>query len=152
MIKRVFDIVVAAVGLLLVSPLMIAVVLLVKLSSPGPALFKQERIGRHFRPFIILKFRTMVQDAPSRGGPITSGADPRITKIGSLLRKCKIDEIPQLINVLRGDMSLVGQGPEKETLQKRARELGLDNIVFLPPIPRSSIPTLLTSADALYIG
>ena len=122
MIKRAFDIVVAAIGLLLVSPLMIAVVLLVKLSSPGPAMFKQERIGRHFRPFLILKFRTMVHDAPNRGGPITCGADPRITKVGSLLRKCKIDEIPQLINVLRGDMSLVGPRPEVRRYVEMFRE------------------------------
>ena len=110
--KRAFDITVAVVGLVVLAPIFIAVAVLVKLSSPGTALFKQERIGRHFRPFVILKFRTMVQNAPSQGGQITFGTDSRVTKVGSLLRKLKIDEIPQLINVLKGEMSLVGPRPE----------------------------------------
>ena len=110
--KRAFDITVAVVGLVVLAPIFIAVAVLVKVSSPGTALFKQERIGRHFRPFVILKFRTMVQNAPNQGGQITFGTDSRVTKVGSLLRKLKIDEIPQLINVLKGEMSLVGPRPE----------------------------------------
>jgi lipopolysaccharide/colanic/teichoic acid biosynthesis glycosyltransferase len=110
--KRFVDMVSAALGLLLLSPLLAILALLVRAGSSGPALFRQERMGRSFRPFQILKFRTMVQDAPQRGGPITFGADPRITPLGSLLRKTKLDELPQLINVLKGDMSLVGPRPE----------------------------------------
>jgi lipopolysaccharide/colanic/teichoic acid biosynthesis glycosyltransferase len=110
--KRVFDIVVAGTGLIVLAPVMLAAALLVKWTSPGPILFRQERIGRRFRPFCIYKFRTMVQEAPRQGGPITFGADPRITRIGRLLRSTKLDELPQLINVLKGDMSLVGPRPE----------------------------------------
>ena len=85
---------------------------MVKLTSPGPALFRQVRVGRNFARFEILKFRTMVQNAPSQGPVITVGRDPRITRVGSFLRKTKLDEFPQLINVLKGDMSLVGPRPE----------------------------------------
>ena len=102
----------AAVGLLLLMPLFVLVGLLVKCGSAGSIFFGHERMGRGFHLFEVLKFRTMVQDAPQRGGPITVGDDPRITKIGRLLRKTKLDELPQLINVLRGDMSLVGPRPE----------------------------------------
>jgi lipopolysaccharide/colanic/teichoic acid biosynthesis glycosyltransferase len=112
MMKRAMDVTVAAVGLLLSSPLFAVVTLLIRLTSPGPAIFRQERMGRGFRPFMICKFRTMVQDAPQRGSPLTCGDDQRITRIGRILRKFKIDELPQLYNVLRGDMSLVGPRPE----------------------------------------
>jgi lipopolysaccharide/colanic/teichoic acid biosynthesis glycosyltransferase len=84
----------------------------VKLGSPGPVLFRHARMGKNFLPFDVLKFRTMVQDAPKLGGPITFGDDPRITRIGRLLRKSKIDELPQLFNVLLGEMSMVGPRPE----------------------------------------
>lgn len=110
--KRAMDVLASAAGLLLLSPLLLGVALLIKLTSRGPALFCQERVGRGFRPFVIYKFRTMVQEAPARGGVITVGADPRITRLGSFLRKAKIDEFPQLLNVLKGDMSLVGPRPE----------------------------------------
>jgi lipopolysaccharide/colanic/teichoic acid biosynthesis glycosyltransferase len=112
MIKRLFDVAVAVVGLLVLGPLLAVMALLVKLGSRGPVFFRQERIGKQFRPFFIYKFRTMVHDAPRKGGPITFGDDPRITRVGRILRKTKIDELPQLINVLRGDMSLVGPRPE----------------------------------------
>jgi lipopolysaccharide/colanic/teichoic acid biosynthesis glycosyltransferase len=110
--KRTFDLVVALLGLVLLSPVLLLVTLLIKLDSPGPALFRQERIGKGFRPFRIYKFRTMVHDAPRRGGPITFGTDQRITRLGRVLRKTKIDELPQLVNVLRGEMSFVGPRPE----------------------------------------
>jgi lipopolysaccharide/colanic/teichoic acid biosynthesis glycosyltransferase len=112
MSKRTFDFVVAVLGFVLLSPLLLLVAFLIKLDSPGPALFRQERIGKRFRPFRIYKFRTMVQDAPHSGGPITFGADPRITRLGRVLRKTKLDELPQLMNVLRGEMSVVGPRPE----------------------------------------
>ncbi|MGA2034650.1 MAG: sugar transferase [Thermoguttaceae bacterium] len=110
--KRLLDIVVAAAGLLLLSPLWLAVACAVKLTSSGSVLFRQERMGRRFRPFLICKFRTMIQDAPRRGAQITCGADPRITPVGRFLRKTKLDELPQLFNVLNGEMSLVGPRPE----------------------------------------
>jgi lipopolysaccharide/colanic/teichoic acid biosynthesis glycosyltransferase len=104
--KRLFDLLGAAVGLLLVLALVI------KLDSPGPVFFRQQRVGRFGQPFVIHKFRTMVADAPQRGLAITVGADPRITKCGAWLRRTRLDELPQLIDVLRGDMSLVGPRPE----------------------------------------
>ena len=110
--KRAFDIIAASVGLVLLAPLLLVVSLLIKLDSPGPVLFRQERMGRGFQPFRIYKFRTMVQDAPGQGGMITFGGDPRITRLGQVLRTTKIDELPQLINVLQGTMSLVGPRPE----------------------------------------
>jgi lipopolysaccharide/colanic/teichoic acid biosynthesis glycosyltransferase len=110
--KRLFDIVASAAGLILLSPVMLLTALLIKLDSRGPVFFKQQRVGKGFRPFLIYKFRTMVEDAPQRGSSITVGADPRITRIGRFLRKTKFDELPQLINVLKGDMSLVGPRPE----------------------------------------
>lgn len=112
MLKRLFDFTVAAAALLMLSPVFVLVAILVKLSSRGPVLFSQQRMGRGFRPFSIYKFRSMVADAPQRGGPVTFGNDPRITKVGHLLRKTKIDELPQLFNVLKGDMSFVGPRPE----------------------------------------
>ena len=119
--KRMFDMVAAGLGLLLVSPVLVVVAVCVKLSSPGPVLFCQERIGRNFRPFFIYKFRTMVHDAPQQGGPITVGDDPRITSVGRLLRRAKLDELPQLINVLVGQMSLVGPRPEVPRYVERFR-------------------------------
>ncbi len=112
MSKRAFDIVVSFLGLVALSPLLIVAALLVKATSPGPVFFRQERVGQGFRRFRIFKFRTMVPDAPNLGGQLTAGGDPRITRIGSLLRKTKVDELPQLINVLKGEMSLVGPRPE----------------------------------------
>jgi len=111
-LKRCFDFSVAAAGLLILAPLLAAIALLVRLTSRGPVLFRQERIGRGFRPFCIYKFRSMVQDAPTKGSPVTFGADPRITRLGRFLRATKIDELPQLLNVLVGNMSLVGPRPE----------------------------------------
>jgi len=112
LIKRAFDIVVSLFGLIVLSPFFIPCAILVKLTSAGPVFFRQERIGRHFRPFQIMKFRTMVQNAPKLGGQLTAGRDPRITTVGHILRKTKLDELPQLINVLVGDMSFVGPRPE----------------------------------------
>ena len=112
MIKRLFDIVGASVALLLLWPLLLAVALWIRLDSPGPVFFRQERVGRHGVPFRIHKFRTMVTDAPARGLPITVGADPRITRAGAFLRRTRIDELPQFIDVLQGTMSLEGPRPE----------------------------------------
>jgi len=108
--KRLFDVVVAALALLLLLPLFVVIALVVKLDSPGPVFFRQERVGRHGVPFRIHKFRTM-RDG-SAGPPLTVGADPRITRSGRWLRRARLDELPQLIDVLGGAMSLVGPRPE----------------------------------------
>lgn len=112
MAKRLFDLVGAAAALLLLAPLLLVVALVIKLDTPGPVFFRQERVGRHGRPFRIHKFRTMVADAPQRGLALTVGADPRVTRSGAWLRRTRLDELPQLIDVLRGRMSLVGPRPE----------------------------------------
>ena len=110
--KRTVDIALAATLLIVLAPVLAVVTILIRLDSRGPALFRQERVGKNFRPFQIYKFRTMVVGAAAKGPPITAGADPRITRLGSRLRRLKIDELPQLWNVLRGDMSMVGPRPE----------------------------------------
>ncbi|MEO6032504.1 MAG: sugar transferase [Burkholderiaceae bacterium] len=112
MIKRLMDLLLAALGLVVLAPLLLGVAVLIKRGSPGPVFFRQQRVGRHGRLFRIHKFRTM-RDSPDAGGPqITVGDDARITAAGSWLRRTKLDELPQLIDVLRGDMSLVGPRPE----------------------------------------
>jgi lipopolysaccharide/colanic/teichoic acid biosynthesis glycosyltransferase len=134
MSKRAFDFVAALLGLILLCPLLLLVALLIKLDSTGPILFRQERMGKGFRPFWIYKYRTMVQDAPHQGGPITFGADPRITKFGRVLRQTKIDELPQLINVLRGDMSFVGPRPEVRPYVELFREDYAEILQVVPGI------------------
>ncbi|HMR08593.1 MAG TPA: sugar transferase [Polyangiaceae bacterium] len=109
-LKRAFDVTASLLGLAAVGPVLAATAALVKLSSPGPVLFRQTRVGRSGRPFELLKFRTMRQGAS--GPEITAGHDPRITRVGRVLRKTKLDELPELLNVLRGDLSLVGPRPE----------------------------------------
>jgi lipopolysaccharide/colanic/teichoic acid biosynthesis glycosyltransferase len=111
-LRRGLDVIVSATVLVVLAPLLALMAALVKLSSRGPVFFMQERIGRGGAPFGLLKFRTMAIDASARGPTITVGADPRITPIGAVLRRYKLDELPQFGNVLRGDMSLVGPRPE----------------------------------------
>lgn len=110
--KRAFDLIVAIPAAVLFSPLFAAIAVWVKLDSRGPVFFRQERAGQFGRTFRIFKFRTMVVDAEKHGALITVGADRRITRSGRLLRKYKLDELPQLFNVIRGEMSLVGPRPE----------------------------------------
>lgn len=113
-IKRAYDFAAAATGLVLLSPLMALIALQVKISSKGPVFYSQERIGLYGLPFRIYKFRTMIDGAEADGIPqITLNGDPRITKIGQWLRKYRLDELPQLWNILRGDMSIVGPRPER---------------------------------------
>jgi len=114
-LKRLIDVIVSALMLVLLSPIYLIISLMVKLDSKGPVFYRQERIGYHNRPFNIIKFRTMVNDAESDGCPqLSSGNDPRITRLGHYLRKYRIDELPQFWNVLRGDMSIVGPRPERQ--------------------------------------
>jgi lipopolysaccharide/colanic/teichoic acid biosynthesis glycosyltransferase len=112
MAKRLFDLCGAALALVLLSPLLLAIALIVKLDSPGPVFYRQERVGRFGKLFLIHKFRTMVADAPQRGPALTVGDDARITHTGRWLRRTRLDELPQLVDVLAGHMSLVGPRPE----------------------------------------
>jgi FlaA1/EpsC-like NDP-sugar epimerase/lipopolysaccharide/colanic/teichoic acid biosynthesis glycosyltransferase len=120
--KRLFDISFSLIGLILFLPIFVVVAMLVKRDSDGPLFFPQKRIGKNFKPFHLYKFRTMVVNAPEKGLLITADGDLRITKVGKFLRKTKIDELPQLWNVLRGDMSIVGPRPEVEKYVNRYRE------------------------------
>ncbi len=112
MIKRATDIIFSLIGLLAISPLFLAIALRIWLEDGRPIIYRGERVGRFGKRFRILKFRTMVPNAEKTGGPSTADDDPRITRCGRLLRKYKLDEFPQLINVLRGEMSVVGPRPE----------------------------------------
>ena len=110
--KRIFDLLASVLGLLLLAPILLLIAIAIKLDSRGPVFFRQERVGQNGKPFLIHKFRTMTTDAEQRGPQITVGADIRVTRIGAMLRKYKLDELAQLIDVVRGEMSLVGPRPE----------------------------------------
>jgi len=110
--KRLLDLATSVAGLIVLGPLLLLVSLLIAVLDGRPVFFRQQRVGQGGKPFRIWKFRTMVPDASARGGEITVGGDPRITRLGHWLRKTKLDELPQLLNVLRGEMSVVGPRPE----------------------------------------
>ncbi|MBZ9577553.1 sugar transferase [Patescibacteria group bacterium] len=112
MIKRLFDIIFSFLGIIITAPLMGLLAVLIKTNSGTPVFFRGTRVGKHGKPFKIFKFRTMVPDAEKLGGPSTAEDDPRLTKIGKFLKKFQLDELPQLINVLKGEMSFVGPRPE----------------------------------------
>ncbi|MGH9825700.1 MAG: sugar transferase [Blastocatellia bacterium] len=112
MTKRMFDVVVSLAALSVLWPSLILIGVLIKLDSHGPAIYRSRRAGRWGKPFPILKFRTMVVNAEKLGGPSTADSDPRITRVGKMLRKYKLDELPQLFNVLKREMSIVGPRPE----------------------------------------
>lgn len=126
MVKRIFDLTMAILGLILLAPVFVAIAMSIKLDSTGPVFFRGERVGQGGKTFRILKFRTMIPDAPRQGSAVTCKGDPRITRIGRVLRRTKLDELPSLVNVLRGEMSLVGPRPEapewveRYTSQQRA--------------------------------
>ena len=124
-VKRSFDVLATGLGLLLLSPLLLVLAALVKLSSPGPVFYKQARVGRDGREFDMIKFRSMRTDAEQKTGPVwTTEDDPRVTGIGKFLRRSSLDELPQLWNVLRGDMSLVGPRPERRVfVEKFSQEM-----------------------------
>jgi lipopolysaccharide/colanic/teichoic acid biosynthesis glycosyltransferase len=112
MAKRLFDVLASLAGLVILSPLFALIAVAIKLDSPGPVFFRGRRVGRNGCLFDIYKFRSMVVDADRKGPGITTAGDPRITRVGNALRRTKLDELPQLINVVRGEMSLVGPRPE----------------------------------------
>lgn len=124
LLKRVFDILISLILLIILSPFFLIIAIAIKIDSKGPVFYKQERITEYGRIFKIFKFRTMVQNADKIGSLVTIGEDPRITKVGKLIRKCRLDEISQLINVLIGDMSFVGTRPEvKKYVDKYTDEM-----------------------------
>ena len=112
MVKRLFDLLASGFGLLFLAPLLLLIALAVKLETPGPVFFRQERVGRGGQTFRIHKFRSMVADAERHGPQITVGKDARVTEVGAVLRRYKLDELAQLIDVFFGDMSFVGPRPE----------------------------------------
>ena len=123
-IKRSIDLMICLAMLILFSPLIIVTTILIKIDSTGPVLFFQERVGKNKKPYMLYKFRSMFEDAEAQSGPVwASDNDKRITRIGSVIRKWRIDEIPQLWNVLKGDMSFVGPRPEREFFIKKLEEI-----------------------------
>ena len=112
LVKRLFDIVVSAVMLLVLSPVFLILAIAIKLDSPGPVFYRQVRVTQYGREFRIFKFRSMVSDADKRGSLVTVSGDSRITRVGKFIRKCRLDEVCQLIDILRGTMTFVGTRPE----------------------------------------
>jgi len=161
MAKRVVDIAVAVFGLVFFLPFLLLIALFIKLDSSGPIFFRQERVGRDGKPFRIFKFRTMVQNADKMGSRLTTKRDPRVTRVGQILRWFKIDEFPQLINVLLGDMSLIGPRPEdahfvqfyderqRRTLSVRPGMLGPSQILGRDEL--ESYPEGLKDTEQYYI-
>lgn len=133
MLKRIFDVFVSFFGLIIFSPLFLIISILIKLDSPGPVFYRGERVGQFGKIFKIFKFRTMVKEAEELGGPSTAADDPRLTKFGKFLRKYKLDELPQLINILKGEMSLVGPRPEVKMYIDMLLEKEREQILSLKP-------------------
>lgn len=132
MSKRIFDFCLAFVALIILSPLLLIVALAIRLDSKGPALFKQVRIGKHNKPFTIFKFRSMKTETPDLPTGELSNPAQYVTRLGRFLRKSSIDELPQLLNILRGEMSFVGPRPalyNQYDLIKRRSELGVDSLL-----------------------
>jgi sugar transferase (PEP-CTERM system associated) len=121
--KRVIDVVVSGLGLILSAPIALLTAILIKLDSPGPVLYRQERVGQDGARFVLLKFRSMTVDAESEQGPVWASVnDPRVTRVGRVIRKLRIDEIPQMINVLKGEMSFVGPRPERPFFVEKLKQ------------------------------
>ena len=131
--KRFFDLLFTLSGLLMLSPVFLFIAIWIKLDSPGPVFFRQERVGRNGKIFRIFKFRSMCLDAETKGRQITVGEDPRITFSGRFLRKSKLDELPQLVNVLLGEMSLVGPRPEVPLYVALYPEAMRELVLSVPP-------------------
>lgn len=112
--KRTFDIIVASLLVVILSPILLLLSILIKIDSPGPVMFRQVRVTTYGKPFRIFKFRTMVNNADKIGTQVTTKGDSRVTRMGKMLRGCRLDELPQLFNVLKGEMSFVGTRPEVE--------------------------------------
>ena len=132
-ITSILDVVCAVVILISTLPVMLVVAIAIKLDSDGPVFYSQERVGLHGRPFRIVKFRSMRADAEKNGAMWATQTDPRITSVGKLIRKCRIDELPQLVNVIRGEMSLIGPRPERpvfvEELERQIKYYGQRHLI-----------------------
>lgn len=131
--KRAFDLALSLAGIVLLAPLFLAMAIWIRLDSPGPVFFRQVRVGKSGKPFRIFKFRTMLTDAETKGPPITAGEDPRITLAGRFLRRYKLDELPQLVNVVLGEMSLVGPRPEVPRYVALYPDDVRERILSMPP-------------------
>ncbi len=158
--KRAFDLLGAGVGLLVLAPVFLVIALLVRAADGGPVFFRQERVGYRGRPFRMWKFRTMVRDAESRGLLLTVDRDPRVTRVGAWLRRLKLDELPQLFNVLVGDMSLVGPRPEVaryvasyDAAARRVLELvpGVTDEASIRYVDESALLTTAVDPERLYV-
>ena len=136
--KRLFDIVVSFLILLILSPVMLVLAIAIKLDSKGPVFYRQIRVGRYNKDFKIFKFRTMVQDADKKGLAITLNEDPRITRVGRLIRKCRLDEVSQLLNVLGGSMSFVGPRPEVRRYVEAYSPEGMATLLVRPGVTAPS--------------
>ncbi|MFU0833847.1 MAG: Exopolysaccharide production protein ExoY [Oscillospiraceae bacterium] len=137
-VKRAFDIIASFIILLIFSPVLLILALAIKLDSPGPVFYRQVRVGRYNRDFKIYKFRTMVQDADKIGPAVTTGEDKRITRVGKFIRRCRLDEFSQLINVLNGTMSLVGPRPEIRRYVDAYSPEGMATLLIRPGITAPS--------------
>ena len=152
-LKRVFDIILAGLLLILLSPVLLALSILIKADSKGPVFFRQVRVTRYGKPFRIFKFRTMVDHADQMGTQVTTKGDARVTKLGKKLRRCRLDELPQLLNILTGDMTFVGTRPEVEkyvahyTDEMKATLLMPAGVTSLASIEYKDEERLLESAD-----
>lgn len=136
--KRFFDLLVSTAVLLVLSPFLILLAIAVKLDSPGPVFYRQVRVGRYNRDFKIYKFRTMVQNADQIGPAVTVGGDSRVTRVGRLIRRCRLDEFSQLLNVLDGSMSLVGPRPEIRRYVDAYSQEGMATLLVRPGITAPS--------------
>jgi FlaA1/EpsC-like NDP-sugar epimerase/lipopolysaccharide/colanic/teichoic acid biosynthesis glycosyltransferase len=160
MMKRAFDIGVASLGLLFSLPLLVFIAILIKVDSHGPVIFRQVRVGRGMHPFNMYKFRTMLHKGPVQGSLLTTEHDERVTKVGKILRKLKLDELPQLVNVLNGDMSLVGPRPEVpryvEPLRSQFSDIlvirpGLTDLASLKYINESAVLGCFSNPEEAYL-
>lgn len=152
-LKRVFDIIIAGLLLILLSPVLLVLSILIKADSKGPVFFRQVRVTRYGKPFRIFKFRTMVDHADQMGTQVTTKGDARVTKLGKKLRRCRLDELPQLLNILTGDMTFVGTRPEVEkyvryyTNEMKATLLLPAGVTSMTSIEYKDEERLLQSAD-----
>jgi lipopolysaccharide/colanic/teichoic acid biosynthesis glycosyltransferase len=144
-----FDRVVSAIALIVLAPLMLAIAVWIKLASPGPILFRQVRIGKDARPFTLLKYRSMTPGADRLADNVTPRDDPRVTRVGRALRRWYLDELPQLINVLRGDMSLVGPRPETPEFVAELLPHELKLLEVRPGLVGASTLAFMHEADLL---